>query len=64
MLYEVITIRLLVGTGESVVTSSSLRYISAHFQEKQRGLAVGLYMTGTKVGPAIGLPIAARNNFV
>lgn len=58
-LASLIAIRLLVGTGESVVTSCSLRYISAHFQEKQRGLAVGLYMTGTKVGPAVGLPIAA-----
>lgn len=52
-------LRALVGTGESVVTSSSLRYIREHFDEKQRGLAVGIYMTGTKIGPAIGIPIAA-----
>lgn len=51
--------RLLIGVGESVVTPSSMRYISMHFTERQRGLAVGLYMTGTKIGPAIGLPISA-----
>ena len=30
-----------------------------NFAERQRGLAVGLYMTGTKIGPAIGAPLAA-----
>jgi len=54
-----IFLRLLVGTGESVVTSSSLRYIRDHFEEKRRGFAVGIYMTGTKIGPAVGIPIAA-----
>ena len=54
-----IVLRLLVGTGESVVTSSSLRYIRDHFEEKRRGLAVGIYMTGTKIGPAVGIPVAA-----
>jgi MFS family permease len=27
--------------------------------EKERGLAIALYMTGTKIGPAIGTPLAA-----
>ncbi len=58
-LTALIAFRLLVGIGESVVTPSSMRYIRLHFDEKQRGLAVGLYMTGTKVGPALGLPICA-----
>lgn len=53
-----IATRLVVGLGESVVTSSSLRYIRAHFYEKERGFAVGVYMTGTKIGPAVGLPLA------
>ena len=35
-----------------------MRYIRMHFEEEQRGTAVGLYMTGTKLGPAIGLPLA------
>ncbi len=54
-----IALRLMVGTGESVVTSSSLRYIRDHFDENRRGLAVGIYMSGTKIGPAVGIPIAA-----
>jgi MFS family permease len=58
-LASLIAFRMLVGTGESVVTSSSLYYIRNHFSEKERGLAVGLYMTGTKIGPAVGLPLAA-----
>jgi ACS family D-galactonate transporter-like MFS transporter len=57
-LSALIATRLVVGLGESVVTSSSLRYIRAHFAEKERGFAVGVYMTGTKIGPAIGLPLA------
>lgn len=47
------------GVGESVVAPASMRWIRFHFAEKERGLAVGLYMTGTKLGPAIGLPTAA-----
>ncbi len=58
-LWALVAMRLLIGVGESVVTPSSMRYISMHFAERQRGLAVGLYMTGTKIGPAIGLPISA-----
>ena len=57
-LSALIATRLIVGLGESVVTSSSLRYIRAHFAEKERGFAVGVYMTGTKIGPAVGLPLA------
>ena len=57
-LWGLIATRLVVGLGESVVTSSSLRYIRAHFVEKERGFAVGVYMTGTKIGPAVGLPLA------
>ena len=58
-LASLMVVRLLVGVGESVVTPSSMRYIRLHFAEKQRGLAVGLYMTGTKLGPALGFPVCA-----
>jgi MFS family permease len=53
-------LRFMLGVGESVVTPASMRWIRFHFAEKQRGLAVGLYMTGTKIGPAIGAWIAAK----
>lgn len=56
---QLLALRVLLGVGESVVTPASMRWIRFHFPEKQRGLAVGLYMTGTKIGPAIGAPVAA-----
>ncbi|HUQ94210.1 MAG TPA: MFS transporter [Bryobacteraceae bacterium] len=58
-LASLVGLRMVVGLGESVVTPASMRYISLHFEEKNRGLAVGLYMTGTKLGPALGLPVSA-----
>ncbi len=56
---QLFALRFLLGVGESVVTPASMRWIRFHFAEKERGFAVGLYMTGTKIGPAIGAPIAA-----
>ncbi len=56
---QLLALRVLLGIGESVVTPASMRWIRFHFDEKQRGLAVGMYMTGTKIGPAIGAPVAA-----
>jgi MFS family permease len=56
---QLVTLRVVLGVGESVVAPASYRWIRFNFAEKQRGLAVGLYMTGTKIGPAIGAPLAA-----
>jgi MFS family permease len=52
-------LRMLLGVGESVVAPASMRWIRYNFAERERGLAVGLYMTGTKIGPAIAAPLAA-----
>jgi MFS family permease len=54
-----IVVQVLLGVGQAVVPPASYRWIRYHFVEKERGLAVGLYMTGTKIGPAIGAPLAA-----
>jgi MFS transporter, ACS family, D-galactonate transporter len=54
-----IALRFTLGVGESIVAPASYRWIRMNFDEGQRGLAVGLYMTGTKIGPAIGTPLAA-----
>jgi MFS transporter, ACS family, D-galactonate transporter len=54
-----IALRIVLGIGESVVAPASYKWIRMNFAERQRGLAVGLYMTGTKIGPAIGTPLAA-----
>jgi MFS family permease len=56
---QLVTLRVLLGVAEAIVTPASLRWIRCHFIETERGLAVGLYMTGTKVGPAIAVPLAA-----
>jgi MFS family permease len=56
---QLVTLRVLLGVAESIVAPASYRWIRCHFIETERGLAVGLYMTGTKIGPAIALPLAA-----
>ena len=50
--------RLAVGAGEAVMMPASYRWIRNNFPETQSGLAVGIFMIGTKVGPAIGPLIA------
>lgn len=56
---QLFTLRLLLGAGEATVAPASLRWIRMNVEERQRGLAMGIYMSGTKIGPAIGAPIAA-----
>jgi MFS transporter, ACS family, D-galactonate transporter len=56
---QLIAVRFLLGVSESVVLPASMRWIRFNFREKERGLAVGLFMTGTKIGPAIGAPVTA-----
>ena len=71
-LTQLIACRVLLGIGESVITPGSLRWIRFNFNEKQRGLAVGIFFAGAKLGPAIGAQLAVyliagygwRNMFV
>jgi MFS transporter, ACS family, D-galactonate transporter len=58
-LSQLATLRVLTGAGEAVVTPASFRWMRQHFSEQQSGLAVGVYMLGTKIGPAVGAPLAA-----
>ncbi len=53
-----IALRILLGIGEAIVTPASIRYIRKNFAEHERGLPIGIFMSGTKYGPAIGAPIA------
>jgi MFS family permease len=57
---QLFVLRFLLGVGESVVTPASMRWIRFNFPEKQRGLAIGIQMAGTKMGPAIGAWIAGK----
>jgi ACS family D-galactonate transporter-like MFS transporter len=56
---QLIGLRFLLGVFESMVTPAGMRWIRFNFPEKQRGLAVGLYMAAAKLGPAIGAWAAA-----
>jgi MFS family permease len=59
VLAGLVVMRLIVGAAEAVVVPASYRWIRDNFREGESGTAVGLYMLGTKAGPAIGAPIAA-----
>ena len=52
-------IRLALGVAEAVIHPASMRWIRFHFPERRRGLAIGLFMSGSKFGPAIGSTLAA-----
>jgi ACS family D-galactonate transporter-like MFS transporter len=55
---QLTALRVILGVGESVVAPASYKWIRFNFAENERGLAIGLYMAGTKIGPAIGPPLA------
>ncbi|WP_176168131.1 MFS transporter [Novosphingobium mathurense] len=50
---------LLAGFGEAIVVPANFRWMRNSFEERQMGLAVAVYLAGTKLGPAIGAPVAA-----
>ena len=54
-----VALRLMVGAAEAVVVPASWRWMRTHFEEEQSGTAVGIFMFGTKIGPALGAPLAA-----
>jgi MFS family permease len=56
---QLLGLRILLGCGEAVVGPASLRWIRFNCKEHERGLAVGIYLAGAKVGPAIGVPLTA-----
>jgi ACS family D-galactonate transporter-like MFS transporter len=57
-LWQLFTIRLLLGAGEAIVTPASIRWIATNIPERHRGLAVGILFAGAKFGPAIGAQLA------
>ncbi|MDQ6699616.1 MAG: MFS transporter [Acidobacteriota bacterium] len=56
---QLVAMRLLLGLGESIVSPASLRWIRFHCPERERGLAIGIYFAGNKIGAAIGVPVTA-----
>jgi len=57
-LSQLTAMRIVTGAGEAIVVPASYRWMRQNFSEKQMGLAIGIYMVGTKIGPAIGAPLA------
>lgn len=51
--------RVLLGLGESTLIPSASRLVSELFPKSQQGKAIGIYFSGSKVGLAIGAPLAA-----
>ncbi len=58
-LTALLVMRLLIGATEAIVMPASYRWIGNNFDEAHKGLAVGIFSMGGKLGPAIGAPIAA-----
>ncbi|MBD3288290.1 MFS transporter [candidate division KSB1 bacterium] len=54
-----IALRALLGVLESVSAPASMAFIGRYFDERERGLATGIYLAGTKLGPSIGGILAA-----
>jgi MFS family permease len=57
-LHGLIAFRIVLGVGEAIAIPASMRFIRENFAERERGLPMGILMSGTKYGPAIGAPIA------
>ena len=55
--WQLFALRLVLGLCESVVTPASMRWIRYQFEERSRGLALGIYTTGSKIGSAIAAPL-------
>lgn len=58
-LSALIVMRLLIGAAEAIVIPATYRYLANHFEETQKGTALGIFSIGGKMGPALGAPIAA-----
>jgi len=54
-----VVLRALLGILESVSAPASMAFIGRYFDEAERGLATGIYLAGTKLGPSIGGILAA-----
>src|SRR5690242_12919672 len=58
LLWQLISLRLLLGVAEAVVFPAGLSWIHRNIEEERRGLAAAIFVGGTKWGPAIAAPLA------
>ena len=59
-IWQLVACRLLLGIGESVVWPAGLSWLRANMEEKERGLATGIFVSGSKWGPALASVLASR----
>ena len=57
-LWHLLALRFMLGIFESISSPASVAFIAKYFSPSQRGLATGILMSGTKIGPAIGAVLA------
>jgi len=58
--WQLVGLRLALGLGEAVVWPGGLSWIRANMQEHERGLATGIFVSGSKWGPALATLLASR----
>jgi len=59
VLTHLVLLRMLIGVAEAVVIPASYRYIANAFDESRKGMATGVFSLGGKLGPALGISLAA-----
>jgi MFS transporter, ACS family, D-galactonate transporter len=57
-LWQLLALRIMLGVTESISGPAGNAYIADHFSENHRGLASGILVSGSKIGPAVGTVIA------
>lgn len=56
--WQLVALRLMLGVAESALFPAGLAWLAIHVDERQRGLAAGIFVSGSKWGPAIASPLA------
>ncbi len=56
--WELVALRLMLGVAEASLFPAGLAWMAKHVEERQRGLAAGIFVSGSKWGPAIASPLA------
>jgi ACS family D-galactonate transporter-like MFS transporter len=56
--WELVALRLMLGVAEAALFPAGLAWLAKHVDERERGLAAGIFVSGSKWGPAIASPLA------
>ena len=56
--WELVALRLMLGVAEAALFPAGLAWLAKNVDERQRGFAAGIFVSGSKWGPAIASPLA------